>query len=156
MLCITLLCLSILIRFIVNSFDSSTTWVVLSLERSIPRQCLGSRASYAGHTWHTKSRTTAWEMFFKNGAIIIFFFIHRCVDRETLCCISHLLVGHSGRSYLFQCINPAITHNSTNLPCLAPCPALWQHISKCFTNNLLLNCFSRSHFCFGIRAHSNV
>ena len=59
------------------------------------------RAGYAGNTGYTACCTFAGEMFFKDTAVIIFFFILWGIDREAPGRVFHLFITYGSSGYFF-------------------------------------------------------
>ena len=64
-------------------FHRPSAGIVHVFESRVPGEGFGGGAGDAGDARHAAGGTFAGEMFLEDGAVEVFFFVLRCVDRET-------------------------------------------------------------------------
>ena len=89
-----------------HPFDRPSAGLVHVLECSIPLQGNSGGTGHRGLTGHASGCRVAREMFGKDAAVIVLFFVSWRIDGETLGCMSHLLITHSLSCNLFEGIDP--------------------------------------------------
>lgn len=83
-------------------FHRPSAGVVHVFESRVPGKGFGGRAGDAGDARHAAGGTFAGEMFLEDGTVEVFFFVLRCVDRETSGCIGHFGVADGLGGHLLQ------------------------------------------------------
>ena len=78
----------------VHAFDGTAAGVVHAFEGGIPFECDGGTTGHGGFGGDTTSSRVAGEMLGEDAAVVVFLFVLRWVDGETLGSISHLFVSN--------------------------------------------------------------
>ncbi len=89
-----------------HAFDGTAAWVVHTFEGGIPFKGDGGGAGDAGFAGDALGGRVGGEVFGEDAAIVVFLFILRWVDGESLCGVSHLFIANSLSGDLLQGVNP--------------------------------------------------